>query len=267
LEGSLMTAREAIDLVKKNVGTWSERSRRDTFKVGDPDTTVTGIACTFMGMFDVLKRAHAAGLNLVITHEDTFWNDPDDVSNLADNKLYKLKTEWCKQNGMVVWRIHDAQHARRPDQVVVGELRLLGIDDETATMGGANTKVYTVPETTLGAFASSIEKRNGIRALRVVGDPNQKVSRLLVGPGYATPRVSPNADVVIGGEQQEADSATDNVEYCLDAAALGIPKGFIPLGHCISEEPGMQEFAKWIRGFIPGDIPIQFVPAGEPYWT
>jgi len=261
-----MTAREAIDLVKKNVGTWSERSRRDTFKIGDPDTVVTGIACTFMGMFDVIQRAHAAGLNLIVTHEDMFWNDPDDVSNLAGNKLYKLKTDYCKQNGMVVWRIHDAQHARRPDQVVVGELRLMGIDDGTATMGGANTKVYTIPETTLRELASGIQKRRGERALRVVGDPNMKVSRILVGPGYATPRITASCDVAIGGEQQEADGALDNVEYALDAAALGIPKGFIPLGHSVSEEPGMEEFSNWIRGFITG-VPIQFVPAGEPYWT
>ena len=44
-----MTAREVVELIKKNVGMqWNERSTRDVFKVGDPDATVTGIATTMM---------------------------------------------------------------------------------------------------------------------------------------------------------------------------------------------------------------------------
>ena len=73
-----MTAREVVELIRKNQGIpWIERSTRDTFKVGNPDTTVKGIATTMITSFDMLKRANAAGLNMVITHEDTFWNDRD----------------------------------------------------------------------------------------------------------------------------------------------------------------------------------------------
>ena len=75
-----------------------------------------------------------------------------------------------------------------------------------------------------------------------------------------------DADVVIGGEAQESDGAFDNASYVADAAALGIPKGYITLGHGVSEEPGMEECAKWLRGFITG-VPIQHISAGEPYWT
>jgi hypothetical protein len=38
------------------------------------------------------------------------------------------------------------------------------------------------------------------------------------------------------------------------------------LGHVISEQPGMEDFAKWMQTFIK-DIPIKFVPAEEPFWT
>jgi hypothetical protein len=98
-----------------------------------------------------------------------------------------------------------------------------------------------------------------------VGDPKARVSRILLGPGYGTPRMTAEADVVIGGEQQEADGAADNVEYVLDAASLGMPKGIIMLGHVVSEQPGMEDYANWLRTFIH-DIPIQWVPAEEPYW-
>ena len=123
-----MTAREVVDLIKKNAaGPWNERSYRDTFKAGNPDTAVNGIATTMMVTFDMLKRAHAAGLNMVISHEDTYWNDRDDTKDLTENPLYKLKTDFILNNGMIVWRDHDHMHSMRPDFTVVGELRSVGI--------------------------------------------------------------------------------------------------------------------------------------------
>jgi len=145
----------------------------------------------------------------------------------------------------------------------VGSLRSIGVQ------GGENDvmapRIHTIPETTLGEFAAQVKRLTGSRAFRCAGDPKAKVSRILLGPGYATPRMTAEADVVIGGEQQEAGGGFDNVEYVRDAASLGMPKGVIMLGHVVSEQPGMEDYAKWMRTFIP-DIPIQFVPAEEPFW-
>ena len=146
---------------------------------------------------------------------------------------------------------------------MVGELRSVGIKgSERATM---RPGILTIPETTLGEFAAQVKRSSGARALRCVGDPKAKVSKILVGPGYATPRMTPEVDVVIGGEQQEADGGFDNVEYVMDAVSLGMAKGIIMLGHVISEQAGMEDFGNWLRTFIH-DVPIQFVPAEEPYW-
>ena len=126
--------------------------------------------------------------------------------------------------------------------------------------------IFTIPQTTLGEFAAQVKRTSGARAIRCVGDPKAKVSKILVGPGYATPRMTPEVDVVIGGEQQEADGGFDNVEYVLDAVTLGMAKGVIMLGHVMSEEPGMEDFGTWLKTFIK-DVPIRFIPAGEPFWT
>ncbi len=259
-----MTALEVVELIKKNGGVpFNERSTRDTFKLGNPDAQVKGIATTMMTTFDMLKRAHAAGLNMVISHEDTFWNDRDDVKDLTDNPLYKLKTEYILKNGMVVWRDHDHMHSMKPDFTVVGELRSAGIKGgENAVMA---PRIWTIPETTLGELAAQVKRHSGARAMRCVGDPKARVSKILVGPGYATPRMTAEADVVIGGEQQEADGGSDNIEYVMDAASLGMAKGVIMLGHVISEQAGMEDYGNWMRSFVH-DIPIQFVPAEEPYW-
>jgi putative NIF3 family GTP cyclohydrolase 1 type 2 len=259
-----MTAREVVGLIKKNVGVaWNEGSYRDTFKLGNPDSMVRGIATTVMTTFDMLKRANAAGLNMVITHEDTFWNDRDDTNGLAGNPLYKLKTEYVLKNDMIIWRIHDHMHAMKPDFTVMASLRSVGVKGgENATM---RSGAFTIPETTLAEFAAQVKRLTGSRAFRCVGNPNARVSRILLGPGYATPRMSADADVVIGGEQQEADGGFDDVEYVMDAASLGMAKGVIMLGHVVSEQPGMEDLARWMRGFVH-DVPIEFVPAEEPFW-
>jgi hypothetical protein len=72
--------------------------------------------------------------------------------------------------------------------------------------------------------------------------------------------------VVASGEQQESDGFLDSPEYVLDATTLGIPKGWIMLGHSISEEQGMLEMAQWIKGFVP-EVPVQLVRTGEPFWA
>ena len=146
-----------------------------------------------------------------------------------------------------------------------GSAREVGLDSKYET--APNSHRFVIPETTLGALAAEVKKRSGARTLRVVGDPNAKVSRIQLGVGYATPAVN-NAeiDVVISGEQQETDGTLDSPEYVLDAATLGIAKGWIMLGHAISEEAGMLEMAQWIKGFVP-EVRVELVRAGEPFWA
>src|SRR5438034_809845 len=67
-----LTARAVIERIQKNIGVPWQAQTVDTFKAGDPDTPVTGIATTFMATYDVLQRAAASGKNLIVTHEPTF---------------------------------------------------------------------------------------------------------------------------------------------------------------------------------------------------
>src|SRR4051794_16001717 len=72
-----LTARAVIERIQKQVGVPWRAQTVDTIKAGSPETPVTGIATTFMATFDVLQRAAAAGKNLVITHEPTFYSHED----------------------------------------------------------------------------------------------------------------------------------------------------------------------------------------------
>jgi putative NIF3 family GTP cyclohydrolase 1 type 2 len=247
-----LTAGEIINRVKANLGApWRETTYRDTFKFGGPETIVTGIATTAFCSFDVVQRAVKAGLNMIIPHEDTFWSDRDDVSLVSADALYKTKTEFMKAHNVVVFRIHDHMHVQRPDFTYVGCARALGLDSKYETT--PNSHRFTIPETTLGALAAEFQKA--------------RVSRIQLGVGYASPAINvPDIDVVVSGEQQESDGALDSPAYVLDAMTLGLAKGWIMLGHAISEEQGMLEMAQWITSFT-SEIPVRLVPAGEPFWV
>ena len=60
-----MTGREVVALIRQNLGApWREESYRDTFKVGNPDSTVLGIATTVMVTYGMLKRANAQDVSV-----------------------------------------------------------------------------------------------------------------------------------------------------------------------------------------------------------
>lgn len=72
-----ITAQAIVDRIKKNVGVDWSSDDVDTFKAGDPATTVTGVVVTSMATLDVLQKAVRAGANFIITAAPTFYSKAD----------------------------------------------------------------------------------------------------------------------------------------------------------------------------------------------
>lgn len=256
-----MQAREIIQKIRENLGVpWQEKTFRDTFKIGSPDVEVKGIATTCMATMEQIQRSYAAGLNMIIPHEPTFWSDAERMDLSAD-PVCKYKSEYCLRNNIVIWRYHDHLHARKPDVIMDAVLRILGFEFDLSQAKGL--PIFTIPETTLAELASRVRRLHS-HAFRVVGDPAAKVSRIAFGAGGGMPRFSENVDVVFTGEGQEVGGA-DNTGYVLDATSIGMAKGYILMGHVVSEEPGMEYVVPWLKSFLP-NLPIEFVPAHELFW-
>ena len=269
------TARQIVDRIKENVGVpWNAQSV-DTFKDGDPDTPVTGVAVTMMATLDVLQRASAAGANFVITHEPVFYTHRDSVATLEreHDPVLAAKRDFIRAHHMVVWRFHDHWHARRPDGIQSGMEKALGwteyrtaANDSLGTGQPATDYLFELPETTLGALASELATRLGARAVRVVGDPQMQVTRVaLIGgfPGFDPQRgllARDDVEVLVMGEAHEWET----ISYAADAIAAGKRKALIVLGHDASEQGGMEECARWLEGFVT-DVPVRFVAATDPF--
>lgn len=261
---AVLTAGQVIDRIKAHVGVPWRQQTVDNLTAGSSDTRVAGIATTMMATLAVLRRASAAGRNLVITHEPTFFSHQDTVNQLQRDETYLYKLDFINKHNMAVFHFHDHWHARRPDGINAGMSRELGwaqyADPE-------NPRLYTFPSTPLARFAQDLERKLQARTMRVLGDPQLPVGRVLASWGYVsqfpgtTLIARPDVDVLVVGETREWEL----VEYVQDMIASGKEKALIVIGHVLSEQAGMNLCADWLKGFIP-EVPIEFLPAEEPFW-
>lgn len=265
-QSGALTARQVIERIQKNIGVPWRAETVDTFKAGNPDTPVTGIATTFMATLDVLQRAAASGKNLVIAHEPTFYNHQDSTKEVAESAVFPIKQSFIEKHRMVVWRFHDHWHMRRPDGISAGIADSLGWEKYRSA---ENPRLFTLPAgTTLASLAKEIQGRMKIRTMRVIGDPKLGAAQVALNPGFNDLRGlirtldRDDVDVLVIGESRE----WEGIEYARDAVTAGRKKGLIVMGHVPSEEDGMKECAKWLKTFVT-EVPVEFIPAGEPFWT
>ena len=262
-----LTAREIVSRIQNHVGVPWQTETVDTFKAGNPDEPITGIAVTMMATMDVLQRAAASGKNFVITHEPTFYNHLDKLDVLPEkdkDPVLAAKLAFIAEHHMVVWRFHDHWHQRTPDGIESGMAHALGLEKQ---QDPENQYLFAVTETTLESLAADLKKKLDIHVLRVVGDPHLKIKKVGLVPGASgfqkeTQALERNdVDVLVTGEPREWET----VEYVADAVAQGKRKGLITLSHIPSEQAGMEECTRWLRSFVT-EVPIEFVPAKDPFW-
>lgn len=236
----------------------------DTFKSGDENTPVRGIATTFMATMDVLRKAADAGANFVITHEPSFYNHLDETAWLENDSVYLAKQKFIRDHGLILWRFHDGWHRVQPDGILVGEERRLGWEPFKVE---GEIRIYRLPEQTVQSLATVCKAKVGASSVKVAGNPDALCRTVGLMPGAVGGRAQiqmlmrPDVDVIVCGESPEWETC----EYVRDAAAAGLSKAMIVLGHANSEEAGMAYFSEWLRTRIPACIPVTHFTAGDPF--
>jgi putative NIF3 family GTP cyclohydrolase 1 type 2 len=260
-----ISAREVVAEIQKQVGVEWQKDTVDTFKAGNPDTAVTGIAVTMMATMDVLQRASAKGLNFVITHEPTFYAHLDTPEGMPESDpVWAEKRAFIEKHGMVVWRFHDHWHMRKPDGIEAGMVRSLGWQK---FQNSENQYLFIMPETTVRKLAEEVANKLESPVVRVVGQPEMKVTKVGFSPGAAGFQIETHAlerddvQVLLVGETREWET----VEYVADAVTQGRSKALIVIGHVPSEQDGMEECTRWLKGFVRM-VPVEFVATKGPFW-
>jgi putative NIF3 family GTP cyclohydrolase 1 type 2 len=197
-----------IDKIKSEVNCDWVTETVDNVKVGDSSIKITGIATTFMATMEVLKKAHAKGFNFVITHELTFYSYTDGLSTHASSLIQQEKLKYIKDNGMVVFRFHDHIHRHNPDMITEGVVGKF--DWQKYRNGTSNT--FAIPEMTLEDIVKHIEKQFSARTVRVVGDPDEKFTKVVMALGasgsfsHFKKLDDPHVELLIVGESNERET-------------------------------------------------------------
>jgi len=260
-----LTAEQLIAKMREAAGITPAPNTVDTIKAGDLQTVVTGVASTITPTMDVLRKAVAAHDNLVITHEPTFYNHLDQDTLVKNDPVYQEKLKYIQDHKLVVFRWHDGAHMHQPDFIMEGWKQKVGW--ASAQRNPREPMLYTTAPTTVRALADSLRAKTGAKVVRVIGDPNLKVTKIAYAPGAPGPAPQiaalerDDVEVLVGGEIPEWET----IAYAWDAQQQGRHKALILMGHYTSEEPGMDNFANWLRKTMPG-LRVDFIPAGEPYW-
>ena len=266
-----LTAEQIIELIQARIPSGPGGDTVDTIKAGDPATAVTGIVTTALASMDVLKRAVGARANLVVTCEPTFYSRADRPvppqggrggNPAPPDPIVAAKADFIAANRLVVWRFSDGWRRHAPDPFVRGLAGALGWTPDAS----GDPAHIVIPELTLERLVRRVRDRLDARGgIRVIGDPRLRLRRVALLPGttpiQAALRAYADADVIIAGEVREWET----VEFARDLSSAGQKKALVLIGRILSEGPGMDACARWLRTELP-DVRVRSIPAGDPYW-
>jgi putative NIF3 family GTP cyclohydrolase 1 type 2 len=273
MSGSGALRARDVDRHMRALGTWVDwPATVDTFKAGDPDREVRAIAVAWQSQWPALRAAHAAGCDLFVTHEPTFYVHRDDDPGVYADERLAAKREWLAASGMVVYRCHDVWDVVPEYGVRDSWARGLGLagpplaEDRRRYYG-----LYAVPRTPLRRLASEIAARVqgiGQGTVQLVGDGDRPVERLAIGTGAAchVPRMAALRDP--DGRGPEALLVTDDgIRFWADGSwAVDRDLPLLVVNHATAEEWGMRSLAGYLRERFPG-VPVHHLPQGCQYET
>lgn len=256
-----LTARQVIAKLQKNLTCQWNKETVDTFKSGNPDDVVTGVATCMFANMETLEKAVANKCNLIIAHEPTFYNHLDEA--MENDPVVQKKKEYIKKHGLIIFRFHDHWHMTEPDGIYVGMVDKLGWK---ANQTDKTMMYFKFDEQTVGAFAQKLQEKLKGSQLRIVGDPQMRFTNVALSVGAPGSKShinylnSQSTELLVAGEGQEWET----YQYVLDASMMGMKKAAIFTGHIPSEEAGMEYCAKWLKTFI-SEVPVVYIENNPAY--
>lgn len=246
----------------------------DRIILGAADTEVRGIAVMWMPAWAALRAAVAAGANVMVVHEPTFYTHRDlegfdqefaglkPKARAALDETRAAKERWIREQGIVVIRCHDVIDAM-PGGVVDSLARELGFAAEQAFASG-NYRVIALREPQRAGILARRMARAfaslGQPGVAFYGDEQRLVSRLGLGTGYGC---DPWRQIELGAEM--ALVIDDRIKVWTEpvwAEDAGYPLAVI--NHGTSEEWGVRTLAGLLRKKYP-QLSVHLVPQGCGY--
>jgi len=238
-----MKAKELIDELKK--GAYVRENTGDTVKAGDVEKEIKKVAFTMFPTMDVLRKAKELGADMLIIHEPLYYSN---YENDFTSSVCEAKKSLIQEAGFVIFRCHDYMHFREVDQITQGELHYLNLTGTIEKTPYGASYLFTSDEAVSALeLAARMERDLGLSHVRIAGVRDKKYTKIAAcfgGPaGVFELLRSDEVEMVLTGEMSEWNIA----EYARDAAALGMDKSLIVMGHAGSERDGMRLLAERMK--------------------
>ncbi len=234
----------------------------DGWIAGDPEKEVKKIGTCFKLTAELIAKAKAENIDMIITHELTFARGDDrDTAERIDRKKWEL----LDGSGLVVYRFHDHAHHSEPNYIHAGLIKAIGLNiaHQYPREQLGICRYVLEEELSIAEIATLIQEKLGAEFVRVVGDASIPVKTVCLGLGGVTftqinQLVEQECDLLISGEVGEICA----LEYVRDACYFGEKKAVILIGHFSAESMGMRLLAEYLNENL---IPTVYLHSGEVY--
>jgi putative NIF3 family GTP cyclohydrolase 1 type 2 len=245
------------------------------FVAGSGETEVTGVMVAISPSIATIRKAQAAGCNLIVSPETPFYGrqapppaDPNapgaamavrTLEALAADPTFAEKKRLIEEGKLVFYRVPDKTNRAVAD-ALADRLGWRGYRAE------GEAAIYTPRRATLRSVVKGVQTKLGAKGgLRTIGDPAMPLKRILIVPGTVdlvpTAKALRDADALICGDLREWEL----VEYIFDSVNGGSPKALIAIGRILTEQPYAEALAVQLRAAAPG-LGVVMNRRADPYW-
>lgn len=236
----------------------------DNIVIGDPNAAVSNCAVTWISSFVAVREAVERNLDLLITHEPTFYGHTQnsETAYQKETGYGAEKRKFIEDNGLAILRLHDTWD-RWPDIGIPWSwARFLQLSGPPATTNEGDrppTQLrYDIEPTTLGEFANHVASRTaaiGEGHPVAYGELEWTVSKVGVGTGCICDidvfrELGCDLSVVC----DDAISHTRDIQWAVDEG-----HSVIRVNHGTSEEAGMKSLADYIENKVEG-VAAEYLP-------
>jgi len=247
----------------------------DKIIIGNPDTVIKKIGTCWLPDLETCKKAVAAGVNVLVVHEPTFYThrDLNEVPGfLKRNSEFtqrqyieqiERKKKWITDNGLVIIRNHDTLDALKDKGIPFAFGSFLGFSSKDIIASRTYYNVYKFDKQSASSFAAKLAgklKELGQPGIAFYGDPDREVSSVGIGTGWICDPMD-YADL-----KPDVFVAIDDVIKTHIQTVYAVDTGhpLIVINHGTSEEMGMRSLNSIIKDKYP-DIEVLHFPQGCSY--
>jgi putative NIF3 family GTP cyclohydrolase 1 type 2 len=223
----------------------------DRFIIGDPSTLIKKIGTCWMSDWKTCRKAIESGVNVLVTHEPTFYTHRDLDEKTGDyhsspdytKQLYlqqvEKKKRWINDNGLVIIRNHDTMDALKDKGIPFALGNFLGFSNNDIVRSRTYYNVYGLESQPAAVYAKKVAEKLaelGQPGVAFYGDPDKVISSVGIGTGCICDPMEfadlkPDLFIAI-------DDVVRTWTQTTFAADTGVP--LIVINHGTSEEMGMR---------------------------